>query len=250
MGNQGHSDFGTKQFGQWVDAGLVKNITKIDTWMTKSRRWHGWTYKGYPESIPQVGYDWDQWLSRRPFRPHSDKLTGGNWRCWYDFGCGAMGDWGAHVLDAIHHYLKLGQPYEISTKLIGPSDLYYPQGSVITFRFPKRGDLPALELKWYDGQGNRPAKPADYPKDLVPIGSLIHLDKGYVTGTSHGAKYHFEMNEKLQAMEKAGKLPGPKKKLSNHYQNFLNACQGVEPANSRFEIAAPLAEVLCLGCIG
>ncbi|MBL7106000.1 MAG: DUF1080 domain-containing protein [Phycisphaerae bacterium] len=250
MGNQGHSDFGTIQFGQWVEVGLIKNITKIDTWMTKSRRWHGWTFKKYPESIPPVGYDWDQWLSRRPFRPHSDKLTGGNWRCWYDFGCGAMGDWGAHVLDAIHRYLKLGQPYEISTKLIGPSDLYYPQGSVISFKFAARDGMPPLELNWYDGQGNLPAKPAGYPEELPPIGSMIYLDKGVVTGTSHGAKYHFEMNEKLKAMEKDGKLPAPKGELSNHYHNFLNACQAIQPANSPFEIAAPLVEMMCLGCIG
>ncbi|MBE9544928.1 MAG: DUF1080 domain-containing protein, partial [Proteobacteria bacterium] len=250
MGNQGHSGAGTIQFGQWVEAGLIKDVKRIDTWMTKSRRWHGWTYDAYPEAIPPVGYDWDQWLGRRPFRPYSDKLIDGNWRCWYDFGCGAMGDWGAHVLDAFHHYLKMGQPYEISTKLIGPSDLYYPQGSVITFKFKARGDMPPLELKWYDGQGNKPAKPDGYPGQLVPIGSMVYLDKGVVTGTSHGANYHFAMNDKLEALEKGGKLPKPEGKLSDHYHNFLNACQEIEPANSPFEIAAPLAEMLCLGCIG
>ncbi|MBN2211397.1 MAG: DUF1080 domain-containing protein [Sedimentisphaerales bacterium] len=250
MGNQGHSGFGTIQFGQWVEAGLIKNVKRIDTWMTKSRRWHGWTFKEYPEAIPPVGYDWDQWLGRRPFRPYSDKLIDGNWRCWYDFGCGAMGDWGAHVLDAVHRYLKLGRPYEISTKLIGPSDLFYPQGSVITFRFSAREGMPPLELKWYDGQGNLPPKPTGYPEDLVPIGSMIYLDDAVVTGTSHGAKYHFKMNAKLEQMEKEGKLPQPEGELPDHYHNFLNACQGIEPTNSPFEIGAPLAELLCLGCIG
>ena len=250
MGNQGHSGFGTIQFGQWVDAGLIKNVKRIDAWMTKSRRWHGWTLTEYPEAIPPAGYDWDQWLGRRPFRPYSDKLIDGNWRCWYDFGCGAMGDWGAHVLDAVHRYLKLGQPYEIHTELIGPSNLYYPQGSVITFKFKARGDMPPLELKWYDGQGNMPEPPVDYPETLPPIGSMIYLNEGVVTGISHGANYHFKMNKKLEAMEAEGKLPAPKGELSNHYQNFLNACQGIEPANSPFEISAPLSEVLCLGCIG
>jgi len=250
LGNQGHSGAGTIQFGQWVDAGLVKNVERIDAWMTKSRRWHGWTLEEYPEAIPPVGYDWDQWLGRRPFRPYSDKLVGGNWRCWFDFGCGAMGDWGAHVLDAFHRYLKLGQPYEINTELIGPSDLYYPQGSVITFKFKARHGMPPLEMKWYDGQGNRPAKPSGFPKELVPIGSLVYLEKGVVTGTSHGANYHFAMNDKLEALEKEGKLPGPEGKLSDHYHNFLNACQGIEPVNSPFEVGAPLSELLCLGCIG
>lgn len=250
MGNQGHSDAGTLQFGQWVEAGLIKNVKRIDAWMTKSRRWHGWTLTEYPDEIPPIGYDWDLWLCRRPFRPHSDKLTDGNWRCWYDFGCGAMGDWGAHVLDAIHRYLKLGAPYEISTTLIGPSPLYYPQGSVITMKFKARPGMPPVELKWYDGLGNLPPKPAGYPKDLVPIGSMVYLDKGVVTGTSSGANYHFEMNPELEKLEKEGALPKPKANLSNHYQNFLNACQGIEPANSSFDVAAPLAEMMCLGCIG
>jgi predicted dehydrogenase len=249
MGNQGHSEFGTIQYGMWVKAGLIKNVKRIDAWMTSSRRWHGWTLKEYPQDIAPIGYDWDQWLGRRPFRPFSDKLIDGNWRCWYDFGCGAMGDWGAHILDAAHHYLKLGQPYEISTELIGPSDLYYPQGSVITFKFAARGDMPPLELKWYDGQGNFPPKPEGFSK-LPPHGSMLYLDDAVVVGAAHGNKYHFGMNDKLEQMEKDDKLPKPQRELSNHFQNFLNACQDIEPANSPFEIAAPLTELLCLGCIG
>jgi hypothetical protein len=250
LGNQGHSGFGTLQFGQWVEEGLIKNVKRIDAWMVKSRRWHGWTNTQYPETIPQQGYDWDQWLGRRQFRPHSPKMTDGNWRCWYEFGCGCMGDWGAHVLDAFHQYLKLGQPYEISTKVMGPSDLYYPQGSVITFKFKARGDMPPLELNWYDGQGNYPKPPSGYKGKMGVVGSFLYLDDGVVSGTSHGAKYHFGLNDKLEQMEKEGKLPGPKGDLPDHYKNFLNACQGIEPANSPFEVGAPLSEMLCLGCVG
>jgi len=248
MGNQGHSEAGTKQFGQWVDSGLIKNVTKIDSWMTKSRRWHGWTIEDYPNQIPPAGYDWDLWLTRRPFRPHSDRMTDGNWRCWFEFGCGAMGDWGAHVLDAIHRYLKLGQPYEITTKLIDPAEHYYPQGSVITFKFAAREGMPPVELRWFDGQGNMPPIPEGL--NVPIIGSLVYLDDGVVLGRSHGAPYHFKLNDKLERLEKEGKLPAPQGHLSNHYKNFLNACQGIEKTNSPFEIGAPLAELFCLGCVG
>ena len=250
LGNQGHSGHGTIQFGQMVEAGLIKNVKRIDAWMNKSRRWHGWTYTEYPETIPQPGYDWDQWLGRRPFRPHSDKLTGGNWRCWYNFGCGCMGDWGAHILDAYHRYLKLGQPYEITTKVMGPSDLYYPQGSVITFKFAARGDMPPLELNWYDGQGNFAPRPAGYTGKMGAPGSLLYLDEGVLSGLSHGSDYHFHLNDKLVKMDKDGKLPDPGRQNYNHYKNFLNACQGIEKSNSPFSVGAPLCEMLCLGCIG
>ncbi|MBI9018035.1 MAG: DUF1080 domain-containing protein [Phycisphaerae bacterium] len=246
LGNQGHSGTGTFQFGDWVEAGLMKNIKKIDAWMINSRRWHGWTDTEYPNEVPPVGYDWDQWLSRRPFRPHSEKLTDGNWRCWYEFGCGCMGDWGAHIMDAMHRYLKLGQPYEISTTTYGPSDLYYPQGSVITFKFKARGDdLPALELRWFDGQGNLPKEvPAGYENKLGTVGSLIYTDDFVMRGVSHGANY------KVIDGKAPANPPALRKNLSNHFKNFLNGCQGIEPVNSPFEIGAPLSEMLCLGCIG
>ncbi|MBE0534701.1 MAG: DUF1080 domain-containing protein [Phycisphaerae bacterium] len=250
MGNQGHSGSGTFQFAKWVEEGLITNVKKIDAWMTSSRRWHGWTFTEYPEEIPPVGYDWDQWLCRRPFRPYSDKLIGGNWRCWYEFGCGAMGDWGAHVLDAMHRYLKLGQPYEISTQLIGPSDLYYPQGSVITFRFRARESMPPLELRWFDGQGNTPPAPQGYTGGMGNVGSFIYAQDYTIKGGSHGAAYDIILDEKAMELQRTGKLPQPRSNLSNHYKNFLNACQDIEPANSSFDVASQLAELLCLGCIG
>ena len=251
MGNQGHSGQGTFQFADWVKAGLVKNVKKIDAWMTNSRRWHGWTYDAYPDQVPPVGYDWDQWLGRRPFRPHSDKLTGGNWRCWYEFGCGCMGDWGAHILDAVHRYLKLGQPYEISTKLMGPSDLYYPQGSVITFRFKGRDGMPPLELNWYDGQGNQPKEsPKGYTDNLGNVGSFIYAEDCAIRGSSHGALYKIVTPGKEAQLKQSGKLPALREGLSDHYHNFLNSCQGIEKANSSFDVAAPLAEMLALGCVG
>ena len=141
MGNQGHSGAGTIEFGRWVEAGLVKNVRRIDAWMTNSRRWHGWTDTAYPEAVPPIGYDWDLWLCRRPFRPYSEKLIDGNWRCWYEFGCGAMGDWGAHILDAVHRYLKLGARMK-SPLIDRPQRPDLPAGSVITFKFRNAAKCP------------------------------------------------------------------------------------------------------------
>jgi hypothetical protein len=251
MGNQGHSGAGTIQFGQWVEAGLIKNVRKIDAWMTNSRRWHGWTDTQYPEAIPPIGYDWDLWLTRRPFRPYSEKLVGGNWRCWFEFGCGAMGDWGAHILDAIHrYYLKKAMPYEITTTLIGPSDLIFPQGSVITFKFKAADGRPPLELNWHDGQRNNPSPPPGITDNLGNVGSLIYAEDYVIRGTSHGANYQILPDSKMTELQEAGRLPRPPRGLPNHYKNFLNACQGIEPVNSPIDVSAPLSELLCLGCIG
>ncbi len=251
LGNQGHSEHGTKQFAKLVEEGVIKDITRIDAWMTNSRRWHGWTDTDYPQDTPPAGFDWDLWLGRRQFRPYSDKMVGGNWRCWYEFGDGCMGDWGAHVLDAFHRYLKLGSPYEISTKTYGPSDLYFPQGSVITFKFKARGDMPALELNWWDGKDHHPTPPSCFKKeDMGNVGSITYAGKDIVLGRSHGADYQFINNDGLEAKRKSGEIGAVKGPLPNHMKNFLNACQGIEPANSPFEVGAPLSEMLALGCIG
>ncbi|HDS85250.1 MAG TPA: DUF1080 domain-containing protein [Phycisphaerales bacterium] len=251
MGNQGHSGSGTLQFREWVKAGLIQNVRKIDAWMTNSRRWHGWTDTSYPEAIPPVGFEWDVWLMRRPFRPYSEKLVDGNWRCWYEFGCGAMGDWGAHILDAIHrYYLNSAMPYEITTKLIGPSDLIYPQGSVITFRFRGENGRPPVELSWYDGQGNNPPAPSGVNGNLGNVGSLVYCEDFVVRGTSHGGHYRLLSGEKTRELQEAGRIPETPRPPSNHYQNFLNACQGIEPVSSPIAVAAPLTELLCLGCVG
>jgi hypothetical protein len=121
---------------------------------------------------------------------------------------------------------------------------------VITFKFGARGQMPPLELNWYDGQGNMPVIPDGYNRKINAVGSIAFLDEGFVSGRSHGAQYLFGGNSGLQAKQEAGDLPTPPANLSNHYQNFLNACQGIEPASSPFEVGASLCEMLCLGCIG
>ena len=251
MGNQGHHRSGTKQFGRWVQAGLMDNVRKIDAWMAAGRRWHGWTHTTYPEQIPPVGFDWDIWLGGRQFRPYSDLMVHGNWRCWFEFGCGAMGDWGAHILDAIHrYYLKCAQPYEITTELIDPSTLYYPQGSRISMKFKAPDGGEPIVLNWYDGRGHRPEKSELYPGNMGNFGSFVHGEDFVIRGRSHGRAYEIFPEAKRRQLQQAGKAPDGPTGPDNHYQNFLNACQGIEPASSSFDVAAPLSEMMCLGCIG
>ena len=87
----------------------------------------------------------------------------GQWRCWYDFGMGALGDWGAHILDTAHQFLDMGLPTEVNPiYLKDHNPFFYPMSSTILFRFPKRGDMPAVDVTWYDGLDNIPPVPADY----------------------------------------------------------------------------------------
>jgi len=266
VGNQGHSEANYYQFKAWKEAGIIKDVTEVVAHMNSPRRWHGWNTNIYklPEGqpIPQ-GMDWDTWLMSVPYHDYSDKYHHGNWRCWYDFGMGALGDWGAHILDTVHEFLDLGLPYEINPVMLeGHNDYFFPMSSTIQFRFPRRGDMPAMDITWYDGVNNIPPVPAGYgvsaldpniptvaggkiqPAKLNP-GKIIYSKDLIFKGGSHGSTLSIIPEDVAKEMKP--KLPEVPKSSSNHFANFLLACQGEEKTRSPFEIFGPMSQVFSLG---
>ena len=266
MGNQGHSEANYFQFKAWKEAGIIKDVTAVTAHMNNSRRWHSWdpNIKKFPpaEPIPET-LDWDLWLSALLWHDYNTDFHYGQWRCWYDFGMGALGDWGAHILDTVHEFLDLGLPEEIiPVKLEGHNDYFFPMASTIRFNFPKRGNMPPVTVTWYDGVNNLPELPKGYGKseldpnipqvagfEIEPIklnpGKIIYSKELTFKGGSHGSTLSIIPEEKAKEMEK--KLPPVPKSPSNHFQNFLLACQGKEKTRSPFEIGGPLCQVFCLG---
>lgn len=270
MGNQGHSEANYFQFKAWVDAGIIKDVTAITAHMNSARRWHGWDFKNakYPEKqpIPET-LDWETWhMTTKLHHDYNKDYVNGQWRCWYDFGMGALGDWGAHIIDTAHEFLDLGLPYEISClKSEGHNSYFFPQSTTLSFKFPKRGAMPPLEITWYDGVNNVPQVPEGYggntaldpnippasngkiqPSKLNP-GKIIYSKELTFKGGSHGSTLSIIPEAKAKEME--SRLPEVPKSPSNHYANFLLACKGQEKCRSPFEIAGPLSQVFNLGVI-
>lgn len=268
VGNQGHSEANYFQFKAWKEAGIIKDVTEVTAHMNSPRRWHGWDTHIYklPEGQPvPPGMDWDTWLTGVPYHDFSDKYHYGNWRCWYDFGMGALGDWGAHILDTVHEFLELGLPYEVDPVMLkGHNDYFFPMSSTIRFRFPRRKEMPALDITWYDGVDNLPPLPqgygvselaADIPtvaggkmeaRKLNP-GKIIYSKELIFKGGSHGSTLSIIPEEK--AKEMASRLPEVPKSPSNHFANFLLACMGEEKTRSPFEVFGPMSQVFSLGVI-
>ncbi len=269
MGNQGHSEANYFQFKAWVDAGIIKDVTAITAHMNSPRRWHGWdpNIKSFPpaEPIPD-SLDWDLWHSAIAQQHDYNKdYINGQWRCWYDFGMGALGDWGAHIIDTAHQFLDLGLPYEVEcTKATGHNDFFFPMSSTIVFRFPKRKQMPALDITWYDGLDNLPPIPEGYgvsgldpnipppsTGELEPVklnpGKIIYGKDLTFKGGSHGSTLSIIPEEK--AKEMASQLPEVPQSPSNHFANFLKACKGEEKTRSPFAIAGPLSQVFSLGVL-
>lgn len=266
MGNQGHSEANYFQFKAWVDAGIIKDVTAMTAHMNSARRWHTWdtSMSSFPkaEKLPET-LDWDTWLSASEHHDYNKDFINGQWRCWYDFGMGALGDWGAHIMDTAHQFLDLGLPYEVDPiKIEGANKLFYPKSTTLEFKFPKRGKMPACDITWYDGVNNVPEVPEGYgsselasdipaastgkiqPSKLNP-GKIIYSKDLTFKGGSHGSTLSIIPEER--AKEMASQLPEVPKSPSNHFENFLLACKGEESCRSSFDIAGPLSQVFTLG---
>ena len=267
VGNQGHSEGNYFQFKAWKEAGIIKDVTAITAHMNNSRRWHGWdpSIKAYPSEEKPATMDWDTWLGPAHYHDYHHDFHNGQWRCWYEFGMGALGDWGAHLLDTAHEFLELGLPEEVNPLYLKDHNpFFYPMSSTLLFKFPERKGMPAVDVTWYDGLDNLPEVPQGYGESAidpnVPLvagqkikpsalnpGKEIYSKTLTFKGASHGST--LEIIPKEAAQDMAGKLPEVPEAPTNHYENFLLACMGKAKPTSPFSISGPLSQVFCLGVI-
>ena len=265
MGNQGHSTVKYHQFKEYVETGLVRDVEKVVVHMNNSRRWHKWQGRlaklPGPEQIPAT-LDWKTWLGTAQFHEYAKDYVGGEWRAWYDFGNGCMGDWGAHLMDCVHEFLLKG---DLPTKVevvntIGWNKFVYPMDSTLRFTFPKTCRHDAIELDWYEGADNLPplpegfvfATPDGIPKNsandegekvkLFPGKEMYQRDGTVWQSLSHKHPLHVVGDYER-------KLPDYPAEFCTHYEGFLRAVRGEMETLSPFSVAAPLSQVFTLACI-
>lgn len=270
VGNQGHSEGNYFQFKAWKEAGIIKDVYRIDAHFNDQRRWYPYdpAITKYPdaEPIPEE-MDWDTWLTTSHFHEYNGKYHPGNWRGWFDFGLGAIGDWGAHLIDTCHEFLELGLPYEINLqKITDYNDYFFPKEATLNFKFPARNGMPPCDINWYEGIKNWPPLPegfgmmnaqqTDVPAsgNTVPgkdaklsPGKIIYTPTLTFKGGSHGST--LSIIPEAVAKEMADKLPEVPKSPSNHFANFCLSCMGQEKTRSPFHIFGPMAQVFALGVI-
>jgi hypothetical protein len=170
MGNQGYSNEGTRQCAEIVWNGDIGNVTEVHAWSDRPMWPQGLTAIPKEDPVPST-LDWDLWLgiaAKRPFtadgKTEPDRNGGFfyqpfNWRGFYDFGCGALGDMACHILGAPNMALHLSNRKLLSIECIkkeGASPFMFPKGSVIRFDFAAYGNMPALKVFWYDGLKETP----------------------------------------------------------------------------------------------
>lgn len=181
MGNQGYSNEGTRQCAEIIWSGEIGNVTEVHAWSDRPLWPQGVTEIPPEEPVPST-LDWDLWLGvaeKRPFtaggKTEPDRWGGFfyqpfNWRGFYDFGCGALGDMACHILGAPNMALHLSRRKIVGVECVkkeGVSPFQFPKASVIRYDFAPYGDMPALKIFWYDGLKQNPSIPG------VPEGEWV-----------------------------------------------------------------------------
>lgn len=257
MGNQGHATEGARLTNEWIQAGVIGEVRDVHVWSDRAGRlWKQGI--GRPKETPPVpkSLDWDLWLGPIQGRPYNPAYAPANWRGWRDFGTGALGDMGCHIIDHPVWALGLGAPstVEASATLDGsvladnkPNFETYPIAAIITYEFPARGNLPPVRMTWYDG-GLMPATPSEMPagRRLPDNGVLYVGSKGKMYHGSHGG-----MPELLPRalFEQAKAVPKTMTRSPGHYEEWLLACKGGLRPVSNFDYAGPLTETVLLGVL-
>jgi hypothetical protein len=155
MGHQGNSGDGVRQVCEWIWNGEIGEIREVHAWTDRPLWPQGLERPKETVKTPSQ-LDWDSFIGPAKYRPYNPAYTPWNWRGWWDFGTGAFGDMGCHVLDPVYQALKLGYP----DKVCGSSTLINvespPQAETVAFHFPARDNMPKiampeLTVHWYDG---------------------------------------------------------------------------------------------------
>jgi len=254
MGIQGHSMEGGRLICEWIADGAIGEVREVDAWCSLSYYpfgHAGWSsrWSRRPKDTPAVPdtLDWDLWLGPAPERPYHPAYHPAVWRCWWDFGCGMMGDRGAHTLDPVFWALKLGQPTSVDANSLDLNPETHPVASIVTYQFPARGDLPPVKLTWYDGL--RPPRPEELEDGRrmghTEGGSLFKGSKGKLVAGVYGEGPRLIPESAMKAYETPERtIPRVK---GSHEQDWVRACKTGGRAGADFEYSGPLTEMCLLG---
>jgi predicted dehydrogenase len=261
MGNQGASNDGPRQMREWYDAGLIGDVHTVYVWTNRPVWPQGIPWPKTKAEIPAT-LNWDLWLGTAPYKEFVEKLVPFNWRGWWDYGTGALGDMGCHLMEAPFSVLNLKYATEVEAS-VGSVYIdefkrgYFPDScppsSHVTLKFPKtnktKGDV---TVHWMDG-GIQPERPEELAANETfgdgGNGTLFIGSKGKMMAETYSANpklLPLSRNNDIHVAEKYARVPGG---ANGHYAQWVEAAiagHGKKEVSSPFEIAGPLTEALLM----
>lgn len=287
MGNQGHSGDGSRRVVEIVRSGVLGPVREVHIWTDRPvrywaqgiprppreapslppidpanpPRWNMGTVEravtammaSHPQA-PPPGLDWDLFLGPAQEVPYHPAYHPFSWRGWVEFGGGALGDMGAHLVDQAYWALELTQPTAITTSSSpwgGPADnpATFPLAVMAEYEYPARGNAPPVKLFWYDG-GLMPPRPPFLPDDTaLPRGDggggVLIGSRGILTYETYGNRPR--VYPEAVAAEAEAVAPTLPRIEGSHEANWAAACKGETEPSCPFDYAGPLTETMLLG---
>lgn len=257
MGNQGSSGDGVADVCDWIWNGEIGEVTRVDAFTNRPIWPQGLMRPKDVDPVPDT-LDWDLFLGPAPLRPFNKIYHPWNWRGWWDFGTGALGDMACHILHPVFKGLQLGYPTKVqgsSTSLLTDCA---PNAQMVKLTFPARKnmthvDMPEVEVTWYDG-GLTPPRPAGMPDginlDNQGGGAIFYGTKDVLICGCYGREPWLLSGRKPSVPKLARRVEGG---VEGHAVDFLRACKE-SPANrvktnSDFSEAGPFNEMVVMGVL-
>lgn len=241
MGIQLHATEALKLLVEIIKSGMIGKVQRVDIWSNKN--WGGGTRPVETPPVPDW-LDWDLWLGPAPQRPYHPTYQPGNWRRWWDFGTGTLGDMGCHIIDPAYWALDLSYPVSVEAHPGKFNNETYPEATIVRWEFPARGNLQPVVVTWYDGE-NMPPRPEELEQDrkLPDQGGLYYGEKGTILAP------HMDGPRLIPESKMKGFKP-PRQLFPrdvDHYQEWVRACKGGPKPLANFDYSGPLTETILLG---
>ena len=273
MGNQGHSTDDARLINEYIAAGAIGTVSEVHVWTNRPLAY--WP-QGIPRPQPRPrpddaswdeaavmdrlanamvgnypkpeGLEWDLFLGPGPVVDYHPVYHPFNWRGWVDWGVGAIGDMGAHLIDSPFWSLDLGFPTSVETVSTPFDNASYPMATMTYYQFAAKGNRPAVKLTWYDGALLPPGLQALGAGQMSKDGGVLYIgDKGKLIHETYGA------NPRLLPQSLHDSVGTPPQKYAriktSHEMNWVDACKGRGETTSPFSYAARLTEVMLLGVV-
>lgn len=270
MGNQAHAGEPIRRAVELLRAGVLGRVTEVHAWTNRPIWPQGMKAWPAPEPVP-AGLNWDQWIGPAPFRDYSSALAPFNWRGYWDFGAGALGDMGCHIFDMPYWALGLGAPTSVEAVSEGSTEIAAPNWSKVTYQFPTSHLGGPVTVVWYDGVSPReglyrnppPERlwEADFPTadhvfrrfDLLVVGEKgrmffgrsrqdwVFKPEGLTAGFTQPPKTLPRVAGSGESAEGAMDQGG------GPYREWIEAIRGKGPALSEFGQSGPFTEMVLLG---
>ena len=263
MGNQGNSGEGIRQTCEWIWSGAIGDVTEVHAWTNRPIWPQGLERPEEKVAVPDT-LNWDLFLGPAPERPYHPAYTPWNWRAWWDFGTGALGDMACHIMDPAFKAMHYGHPIAVEATSTQVNTESAPLAEKVTYYFPDRKSpggaaLPASTFTWWDG-GLMPNRPDGMAEGKMlgdwNGGNMFIGTKGTLICGTYGMNPYILGKPDFPAAPKTLRRPEEVTGLSwsqgAHENDWIDACKKGDPKqpSSNFSYSGPLNEVVVMGNLG